>query len=70
LAWAITIHKSQGKTFEKVKIDLGAGSFAHGQTYVALSRCTSLENIILSKPLSKSDVITDRIVVDYFNSQT
>ncbi|MFT4602180.1 MAG: hypothetical protein ACI857_002366, partial [Arenicella sp.] len=39
------------------------------QTYVALSRCTSLENIILSKPLSKSDVITDRIVVDYFDSQ-
>lgn len=42
LAWAITIHKSQGKTFNKVKINLGAGSFAHGQTYVALSRSKTL----------------------------
>ena len=66
LAWAITIHKSQGKTFEKVKIDLGRGSFAHGQTYVALSRCRTLENIVLSKPIKQSDLITDKVVVDYF----
>jgi len=43
LAWAVTIHKSQGKTFDNVIIDIGRGAFAHGQTYVALSRCTSLE---------------------------
>ena len=59
LAWAITIHKSQGKTFEKVIIDLGNGSFAHGQTYVALSRCTSLEGIILRRPFRRSDIIMD-----------
>ncbi len=62
LAWAITIHKSQGKTFEKVIIDLGGGSFAHGQTYVALSRCTSLEGIVLRRPFRQSDVIMDRRV--------
>jgi ATP-dependent DNA helicase PIF1 len=70
LAWAITIHKSQGKTFDKVKIDLGRGSFAHGQTYVALSRCKTLENVILAKPVKKSDVITDQVVVDYFKANT
>lgn len=63
LAWAITIHKSQGKTFEKVIIDLGTrGSFAHGQTYVALSRCTTLEGIVLRRPFRRSDVIMDKRV--------
>ncbi len=62
LAWAITIHKSQGKTFEKVIIDLGNGSFAHGQTYVALSRCTSLEGIVLRRPFRRSDIIMDERV--------
>ncbi|MCF7831089.1 AAA family ATPase [Candidatus Gracilibacteria bacterium] len=65
LAWAITIHKSQGKTFEKVIIDLGKGSFAHGQTYVALSRCTSLEGIVLRRPFRPSDVIMDRRVEEF-----
>ena len=65
LAWAITIHKSQGKTFEKVVIDLGRGSFAHGQTYVALSRCTSLDGIILRREFRKSDVIMDRKVEEF-----
>jgi ATP-dependent DNA helicase PIF1 len=59
LAWAVTIHKSQGKTFDHVVIDLGRGTFAHGQTYVALSRCTSLEGIVLKQPLLKRHVMTD-----------
>ena len=50
LAWAVTIHKSQGKTFDKVIIDIGKGTFTHGQMYVALSRCTTLEGIVLKKP--------------------
>ena len=51
LAWAITIHKSQGLTFERAIIDAEA-SFAHGQTYVALSRCTSLEGLVLKTPIT------------------
>lgn len=58
-AWAITIHKSQGQTFERVHIDLGRGAFAHGQTYVALSRCTSLEGITLGAPIRPRDVLVD-----------
>ncbi|MFH8080340.1 MAG: DEAD/DEAH box helicase [Candidatus Aenigmatarchaeota archaeon] len=59
LAWAITIHKSQGKTFDKVIIDVGRGAFAPGQIYVALSRCKSLDGIVLKKPIRKSDIIVD-----------
>lgn len=58
LAWAITIHKSQGLTFERAIIDASA-SFAHGQTYVALSRCKTLEGLVLSAPLSARAVICD-----------
>jgi ATP-dependent exoDNAse (exonuclease V) alpha subunit len=61
LAWGITIHKSQGKTFERLAIDLPQ-SFAHGQTYVALSRATSLSGIILKRPLTARHVIMDPIV--------
>jgi len=68
LAWAITIHKSQGLTFEKVVIDLERGTFAHGQLYVALSRCTSLEGIVLTKPVKKGHVKLDRKVVKFLTS--
>ncbi|MCP4049822.1 MAG: ATP-binding domain-containing protein [bacterium] len=65
LAWAITIHKSQGKTFDKVIIDLGRGAFAHGQTYVALSRCRTFEGLTFKKPLKKGNVIMDWRVVKF-----
>jgi hypothetical protein len=61
LAWAITIHKSQGLTFEKAVIDAKA-AFAHGQTYVALSRCKSLEGLVLSTPFSTHGIICDPTV--------
>ncbi|MBV1694602.1 MAG: AAA family ATPase, partial [Hyphomicrobiales bacterium] len=59
LAWALTIHKSQGLTLDKVYIDLGRGTFAHGQTYVALSRCRSLEGLALARPLRPRDILFD-----------
>lgn len=64
-AFAVTIHKSQGKTFEKVVIDVGRGTFAHGQMYVALSRCVSLEGIILKQPLKKSHILMDWRIVKF-----
>ena len=59
LAWAVTIHKSQGKTFERIVVDLERGAFAPGQTYVALSRCTSFEGIVLRRPIAKGSIRTD-----------
>jgi transcription antitermination factor NusG len=59
LAWAITIHKSQGKTFDNVIIDIGKGTFVSGQMYVALSRCTSFEGILLKTPIKKHNIRTD-----------
>lgn len=65
LAWAVTIHKSQGKTFDKVVIDIGRGTFASGQVYVALSRCTRLDGIVLKKPLEKKHIFMDWRVVKF-----
>ena len=67
LAWAITIHKSQGKTFENVIIDLGYGAFAHGQVYVALSRCISLEGVVLKRPIRANDIIFDEKIYEFRN---
>jgi len=65
LAWAVTIHKGQGKTFDRVIIDIGKGTFAHGQMYVALSRCTTLEGIVLKKPALKKHIWTNYQVMDF-----
>ena len=65
LAWAITIHKSQGKTLEKVIIDLGTGAFAAGQLYVALSRCRSLAGIALKQPVTQADIRCDAHVIAF-----
>ncbi len=68
LAWAITVHKSQGLTFNKVKIDFTGGVFAGGQTYVALSRCTSLEGISLKEPIRREDVFAKAEVQHFARS--
>ena len=65
LAWAVTIHKGQGKTFDNVIIDIGHGAFAYGQVYVALSRCASLDGIILKKPIRKNHILMDWKIVDF-----
>ncbi|MBD5608215.1 MAG: AAA family ATPase [Desulfovibrio sp.] len=65
LAWAMTIHKSQGQTFDKVRIDMGKGAFAHGQTYVALSRCRTLEGITLAKRIREPDIRVDPVVLKF-----
>lgn len=62
LAWAVTIHKSQGKTYDRAIIDLGSGAFAPGQTYVALSRLTSLDGLYLTRPLRPRDIRVDENV--------
>ncbi|MEO7175863.1 MAG: AAA family ATPase [Saprospiraceae bacterium] len=66
LAWAITIHKSQGKSFDQVIIDLGSGAFEHGQAYVALSRCRSFNGLVLNRPLNMRDLIVDDQVLDFY----
>lgn len=66
LAWAITIHKSQGLTFEHAIINAGQ-SFAHGQVYVALSRCKTLEGLVLLTPISRPNIITDRTIDQFIH---
>ncbi|WP_099465494.1 MULTISPECIES: HRDC domain-containing protein [Parabacteroides] len=66
-AWAITIHKSQGLTFEHAIIDAGA-AFSHGQVYVALSRCKALEGVVLSNPITRNGIINDYRIQDFISS--
>ena len=70
LAWAVTIHKSQGKTYERAIVDLGQRSFAPGQTYVALSRITDLDGLYLTRPLRPSDIIVDENVNRFMGGVT
>ena len=65
LAWALTIHKSQGLTFNNLIMDMGAGAFSSGQTYVALSRCRSLEGMRLLSPLSPKDIFVNRAISEF-----
>ncbi len=69
LAWAITIHKSQGKTFDRIIVDLGKGAFEHGQTYVALSRCRSLQGIILKNPIRPQDILVDQRITEFYETK-
>ena len=66
LAWAVTIHKSQGKTLDKVKVDLSSGAFASGQVYVALSRCKTIEGISLQRPIEPRDVSCDQEIKRFY----
>ena len=65
LAWAVTIHKSQGQTFDRVIIDVGWGTFSHDEMYVALSRCTTLEGIVLKQPLKQRHILMDERVLRF-----
>ena len=69
MAWAITIHKSQGKTFERVIIDMSRGMFASGQAYVALSRCVSFKGLVLKKPIQKHHIRTDYRIFKFLTQQ-
>ena len=67
-AWALTVHKSQGLTFNRIVVDFSGGAFSSGQTYVALSRCRSLEGITLTHPIDERDIIVNTAVVEFSRS--
>ncbi len=67
LAWAMTIHKSQGLTLSSVHLDLGKGAFETGQTYVALSRCRSLRTLSMARPMRSEDILVDPQAVAFYN---
>ncbi len=68
LAWAVTIHKSQGKTFDRVVVDFDRGTFASGQAYVALSRCRTLEGLVLRRPINESFVFVDEKIKNFYKN--
>jgi len=70
LAWAVTIHKGQGKTFDKAIVDFGRRTFAHGQAYVALSRCRGIEGLVMKTPLEYRHIIVDQRVNEFMESLT
>ena len=67
-AWAITVHKAQGKTFDRIHVDFGHGAFAEGQVYVALSRCRTLAGVTLQQPISKEDIHLNYDVIQFYAS--
>jgi len=67
LAWAVTVHKSQGQTYDEVQIDMGRGAFSPGQTYVALSRVRSLEGLYLTRAIRMNDIMVDQNVVRFMS---
>ncbi|MCF8425551.1 MAG: AAA family ATPase [Bacteroidia bacterium] len=69
MAWAITIHKSQGLSFDQVVIDLGTGAFVNGQVYTALSRCRKLEGIVLKRKLKESDILADNRLLHFYQTE-
>lgn len=69
LAWAITIHKSQGLSFDKVLIDLGSGAFVNGQVYTALSRCRTLDGVVLKRRLKEADIIGDERIINFYQTE-
>jgi len=69
LAWAVTIHKSQGLTFDKVIIDAGNGAFVNGQMYVALSRCRTFQGITLKSTIRPDDIITDDRIIAFHETE-
>jgi ATP-dependent exoDNAse (exonuclease V) alpha subunit len=68
LAWAVTIHKAQGKTFDEVVVDFGRGTFAPGQAYVALSRCTSMDGLVLRRPLEPRHILMDERITTFLHA--